>query len=315
MFSLFPELAKFGIDFVDIGCSGQLDNRWRPLFGFLNYTGFDPDEAECRRLAAIPSTYRSTRYIAHAICGEMGEATIHLTESPFCSSLLRPRHEWLCRFSYHHLFREVGESSVGCVTLDHLVDSDGLRADILKLDTQGLELPILRAAGRLLGNTFCVETETGYVQNYVGETVASEIDEFMRSNGFLLFDVILHREGRANHLASASRKQPLWCESLWMRDYLEQGTHGMPALQLDRARAVKALIICRSLGFPDFGLELAEYFRSLGLLSERESESLRKKATWTRGRGWSAGMLDCGVGALPNRVRRALHHALLRRLD
>lgn len=315
MLSLFPELAGHGIDFIDVGCSGQLDRKWGPLFALLNYVGFDPDEGECQRLSALPSTYRSARYLPYAVCGEMRQATIYLTESPFCSSLLKPRHEWLSRFSYRNLFREVGDASVECVTLDHLADSEDLRADILKLDTQGLELPILCASGTILDNVFCVETETGFVENYEGETVASAIDEFMRDHGFLLFDIIVHRVGRANHLAQASRKQPLWCESLWMRDYVGLAGHDMPTTHPDRAQAIKALFICRALGFPDFGFELAQYFRSCELLSQSEWSALSKRAIWTVAGGWCAGILDRGVRMLPNRIRRALYHTLLKWVD
>lgn len=280
MLSLFPEIEQRGIDFVDIGCSGGLDAKWERLFKVLNYVGFDPNEEECQRLSLLPSPYKSVRYMPYAIAGEVGQAVMYLTESPYCCSLLKPRHEWLRRFSYHNLFHEVGESKVDRVTLDYLAETKSLRADIIKLDTQGLELPILRSATEILRDTFCVETETGFVENYRGETVAAEIDTFMRQNGFLLFDITIHRIGRANRFAQQSRQQPLWCESLWLRDYLGQESWGITVPLPTREQAQKALFICMVLGFPDYGLELAEYFLSRDLLSHRELVLLSDSRLW-----------------------------------
>ena len=75
---------------------------------------------------------------------------LHLTEAPYCASLLKPRHRWLRRFSFPNLFHELGEAKVDCVALDYLAETEGLSADIMKLDTQGLEVPILRSTSRLL---------------------------------------------------------------------------------------------------------------------------------------------------------------------
>jgi FkbM family methyltransferase len=280
MLSTFPEIEQQGIDFVDIGCSGQMADKWRSLSRVLRYVGFDPNREECQRLSALSSPYKQTRYMPYAIGENVGEAVMYLTESPYCCSLLRPRHQWLRRFSYHNLFDVIGQSTVNCVTLDHLAETEGLRADIIKLDTQGLELPILRSASKVLPHTFCVETETGFVENYVGETVAAELDGFMRQNGFLLFDIRIYRVGRANRFAQRSRQQPLWCESLWMRDYRASESWDIAVPLPNRAQAIKALYICKTLGFPDYGFELTQYFHSKGLLSDRELTFLSDSRIW-----------------------------------
>lgn len=315
MLSLFPDIAQHGIDFLDIGCSGQLDPKWKPLFNVLNYVGFDPNKEECQRLSSLPSPYKESRYIPYAIAGDVGQAVMHLTESPHCYSLLRPRHEWLRRFSYHNLFNEVGESRVNCVTLDYLAETESLHADMMKLDTQGLELPILQSGTTLLESVFCVETEAGFVENYVGETVASKVDGFMRHKGFLLFDIKIRRIGRANHLGEQSRQQPLWCESLWLRDYLAAESWDIPVPRPSRLQAVKALYICRTLGFPDYGLELAEHFYSRGLLSDRERALLSTDAIWLGDAERAADLIGQLFRLLPSRLRRKLHKSLGSAID
>ena len=133
----------------------------------------------------------------------------------------------------------------------------------------------------MLKDTFCVELETGFVENYHGETVAAEADSFMRKRGFLLFDMTLHRVPRANQFAELSCQQLMWCQTLWMRDYLAAESWGINVPPPDREGALKALYICKALGFADYGFELAGYFRSRQLLAEDELASLSVKEAWT----------------------------------
>lgn len=248
------------IDFVDVGCSGFLDEKWSYLFPLLSFTGFDPNAEECKRLMNQSHPYKSARYLPYAIAGQQGTQTMYKTESIYCYSLLRPNQRWLDRFSFSDLHREVGTESVACTTLNALACDHDLEADIVKLDTQGLELPILRSGDKLLEKTFCVETETGFVENYIGETTYAQIDEFMRSKGFLMFDINVHPISRKNSLSDYGKHQPLYCEAVWLFDFIGQNK------KPDVEQALKALTICKALKYIDYGFELACYFRDLELI-------------------------------------------------
>lgn len=271
---LSKEINQYRIHFLDVGCSGALDQKWSELFPILSYTGFDPNADECKRLTAQPHPFKEARYLPYAIHKEKGTHVMYKTESIYCYSLLRPNHPWLNRFSFSDLFNETGTESVLCTTLNHLAQAEGLRADIMKLDTQGLELPILQSGDELLKNAICVETETGFMENYIGETTYAQIDEFMRSKGFLMFDISIHPVGRKNFLSEYGRHQPIWCESLWLFDFIGQKR------KPDREQAMKALSICRELKYPDYGFELAVYFKELGVLNSDELADLSKTESW-----------------------------------
>jgi len=276
--SLYPETTADGIAFVDVGCSGSVAPTWEKLFPLLVYTGFDPNADECLRLGALEHPFKSARYLPYAIAGQNGEQNLVITKSLYCSSLLRPNHVWLRRFTYADLFTEIGSEPVRCVTLDELAAQENLRADILKLDTQGMELPILQSGANILDGAFCVETETGFVENYVGETTYAQVDAFMRGHGFLMFDLTMHRIGRNNALAEHGRQQPMWCEAVWLRDFIGNGDAP------DRGQAIKSLIICQALEYYDYGLELAQYYRQHGIIDAKEFEKIEKVETWTPGR-------------------------------
>lgn len=58
--------------------------------------------------------------------------------------------------------------------------------DVLKIDTQGTELDVLRGAGHLLDSVLAVEMEVEFVPQYLGQALFSEVDQFMRQQGFTL---------------------------------------------------------------------------------------------------------------------------------
>lgn len=67
-----------------------------------------------------------------------------------------------------------------------------------------------------------VDIETGFSENYIGEIVYAQINEFMRCNNFLFFDIDTdHRISRDNIFKdSVQGEQILWCEVTWLKDYV-----------------------------------------------------------------------------------------------
>jgi len=274
-----------GINVVDIGASGQMDDRWISLSAYLNVTGFEPNWEECRRLNEGPSHHHSSRYLPFAISGEKGRFPLFKTKSIYCYSLLEPNLNWLRRLTqtFSSLFEIEGTEVIEAVRLSEIQELQGIDVDIIKLDTQGLELPILSNAGRLLDSAFLVETETGFVQHYFGETTFSQIDEFMRSKGFALFDMKSYRVERKTRLEqfAGNKAQLMWCEAIWLKDYpalLETGK--WKPEDMCRQRFLKIFVTCRELGFVDYALELAELLRKAGRFTPNEITELWAPQTW-----------------------------------
>jgi len=273
-----------GINFIDIGSSGSLDAKWKRLEPYINLTGFDPNAAECERMTALPHQFRRLQYLPYAISGDAGRYTLYKTNSIYCYSLLRPNMEWLRRFSYSDLFESAGEEQVDTLRLsdvDTLKDKD---IDIIKLDAQGMELPIISNTGSILDKSFFVETETGFLENYIGETTYAQMDTFMRSKGFLLFDINSNHRITRNNLfkeVSTDHAQILWCEATWLKDYVSLIKNGnLEPGDISREKAMKVLIIYALQGCLDFGFELAQLFNQLNLIDHNELKALENKNNW-----------------------------------
>lgn len=273
-----------GINFIDIGSSGNLNAKWRNIEPYINMIGFDPNAEECQRMSALPHNFRSLEYLPYAVAGDEQEHTLFKTKSIYCYSLLKPDTNWLNRFSFGDLFEIIGKEVIKSVLLSKIEALKNLDVDIIKTDTQGLELPILSNADDLLDKAFFVETETGFVENYKGETTYAEIDLFMRSKGFILFDLNTnHRIPRNNQFKyeATGSEQIMWCEATWMKDYVSLFEKGLINVNaVNREKALKVLILCSLQGCIDFGFELAVLFNQLNLLDSKDLTALKDKKGW-----------------------------------
>jgi FkbM family methyltransferase len=90
-------------------------------------------------------------------------------------------------------------------TLDTLCEEHELlhKKTFLKLDLQGAELDCLKGSTRLLESTIAILLETNILNYNIGSPVYRDVDNYLHSLGFRLFDIAqIHRlrDGRLNQL-------------------------------------------------------------------------------------------------------------------
>lgn len=275
------EDVKGGINLIDLGASGAVPPYWEKLAHLTNVIGFDPNKEECARLNTEESEFLSATFLPYAIAGESKSYTLYKTRNIYCWSLLQPNLSWLRRFNFSSLFEVESTEEISALALKDVDYLKDIEIDALKIDTQGLELPILKSSENILKNCILVETETGFSDNYLEETTFDQIAQYMRSNGFELFDINTnHRVPRSNNLArNAKKEQILWCEAIWLRDYCSKRECRN---NITREKALKALCIYANHGCYSFGVEMALHFAGLGLLTSEEIEALSNKpSSWS----------------------------------
>ncbi|MFK7974339.1 MAG: FkbM family methyltransferase [Rickettsiaceae bacterium] len=175
--------------YYDIGVRGGLINVWDELAkkNLIEAYGFDP---AIDHISSIAKRDKHVKYLPVAL-GEFNEKKrlIH-TFLPACSSFLEPNFELLQHYPARKIFEIVGESEVEVKTLDSLVDNKDIPApDIIKLDTQGFELSILKGGISTLKNIVCIEIEVQFKPMYIGQSLFFETKEFLEDNGFILRDL------------------------------------------------------------------------------------------------------------------------------
>ena len=278
------EVSSSGLNVIDIGSSGELNPKWDRIKKFINLIGFDPNAEECERMNAIKTSFRSAKYLPYAIGGKSSLQDFYITKNLYCYSFLEPNFKWLKRFSFSELFEIDNVQKIQVSTLAEVKELSGFDVDVIKCDTQGLEYQILSTSKEFLSRSFYLEIETGFTENYSGETTYAQIDQFLRQEGFLMFDInINHRIARKGPFENlkTGNEQILWAESTWLKDYCYLiSENKIDPRELNREKVLKVIILCSLMGCYDFGYELAVVFKDLGLIESSELQKLKEIAEW-----------------------------------
>ena len=104
--------------------------------------------------------------------------------------------------------------------------------------------------------------ESGFTRNYEEESVFWEINELMEARGFIMYEIFLNNVGRNNDQSAKGKRQPLWCQSIWLRDFI--GQKEIPTYCTARL----ALHITQMMKYYDFAKELQDYFINIGLIEK-----------------------------------------------
>lgn len=200
---------------LDIGARGDLAVRFRPVAGNTEVIGFEPDAAECKRLRdqLVAAGWRGARVLPYAVGETRAARPFYVTEAPELSSLLEPNPALATRQSW--AVKEVIQ--LPTTSLDDLVERGELpdRVDFIKVDTQGSELEILRSGERaLLANLLGAECEVEFAELYRGQPRFSEVELYLRDQGF---DLLLLEPAHIRSDFALARKRTSFADALFLR--------------------------------------------------------------------------------------------------
>lgn len=179
------------ISIVAVGCSwaGGKEKFYSLLNqGLASLVGFEPNPVEFGKLQEIAAEHNKSlgrecyKYFPYAI-GDGKLRTFHNLNDFLNSSILPPN------YAIHHYLETVpGEFDIKSVEIVQTIRLDEIKdigdVDYLYLDTQGFELTILENAQNLLKNSVVIHTEVCFVDLYQNQPLFSDIDIYLRRNGF-----------------------------------------------------------------------------------------------------------------------------------
>ena len=181
----------------DVGGRGGINQEWTAFGDQLQVYCFEPDEEECRRLAAAAPA--QVKYIPQALSDSKRTAALYEAKLAASTSLYKTRMDYFGRFLNSDNGITVGQRTVDVRPLDEVVKDYGVgRIDFIKLDAEGAELDILKggveaiAKGGILG----VLSEIRFHREINGSPPFAELDAFLRSRNFHLYDIDANRHSR-----------------------------------------------------------------------------------------------------------------------
>jgi hypothetical protein len=174
---------------VDIGASGEINAKWKPIAPYCVCVAFDADDREFQVQSTTGQGYRSLITVNRIVTAQpVDQAPFHLTASPFCSSLLQPNQAALAPWRFHDWFEVTRTVNLPATTLTEALAKAGCgRVDWFKTDTQGTDLRLfLSLPESMRAGVLAAEFEPGIMDAYEGEDKLSAVLSTLSSSGFWL---------------------------------------------------------------------------------------------------------------------------------
>ena len=196
---------------IDVGANmGQSWEEFRQSFPDATIHCIEPASEALIVLRDKVDGCRNTVVHDYALGGENGSQVLNVFSSQACNSLLR-RSCSVGAAVPEHLFKENGTEVIKIKTLESFAEQEGISSiDLLKVDTQGYDLEVLKGAGQFLNNKIVkyVRVELIWVNQYENQCDPLEVIGFLYASGFSLI-------GFYDAARDADTKSIKWCDALF----------------------------------------------------------------------------------------------------
>jgi FkbM family methyltransferase len=221
LLEFFPE--GFLINIVDIGAALGERPSYQGIVdaGRGRIIGFEPDEAECRRLNDL---YGAPHRFFPYFVGNGQPAVFHETNWNLTGSLFEPNNP-LSRY-FSNLDEVLQLKARHPVKTTRLDDIEGIEdVDFIKIDIQGGELMVFENAPRAMGQALMIQTEVEFVEIYRNQPMFSDVDAFCRRWGYQFHTFLGFGKRTFKPLLKTGDpfdgfNQVLWSDAVYARDWM-----------------------------------------------------------------------------------------------
>lgn len=186
---------------IDLGASGETLKEWRKISHYSHCIAFDADEREMAYIKKESKNWKKLNVVNKVISLENSTSTnFYLTSSPFCSSILEPDQELLSDWAFKDLFNFFESKIMSSTTLLTVLEKLGVnRIDWLKLDTQGIDLRILKSLDiNFIEKILVIDSEPGIIGAYKCEDKLHSLLAYFEGLPFWISDMIIKGSQRIN---------------------------------------------------------------------------------------------------------------------
>lgn len=164
----------------DIGAySGHWTEEMLELFPGGGYFLFEGQQSKQPLLASLAGKHPGKVNYSVGVLGAEDEKMVTFHEYETASSVLS-----------EHFETGAASSQAKLKKLDTaVIENDWPLPDLLKLDTQGYELEILRGGNKCMSHAEVILMEVSFIDIYQHAPLAHEVIHFMHVNGFILYDI------------------------------------------------------------------------------------------------------------------------------
>jgi FkbM family methyltransferase len=181
-------LAGLDFDFVvDVGANrGQFAWFARQQFHEARIVSFEPLTGPAKIFEKIFAGDPKVKLVRAAIAERNGTVIINVTDDDDSSSPL----EITAKQAEHFGSKIVTQCTAICGPLSHFIRTDDFGArNLLKIDTQGYELEVLKGSVDLLDRFDAIYCEVSYLELYKGQALATDVICYLSNKQFQLAGV------------------------------------------------------------------------------------------------------------------------------
>lgn len=185
---------KLRID-VGLSCDMGRSRRWINYIDDVFVLGFEPHPENCSELKKVLSSTRGGDrfYLVEAAVDNVEEPTTKefyafgwdiWPNNPGCSSLHKPIGRFEKSTEVIH--------QVEVISLEYILDN--LQYDVvevLKTDTQGNDLNVIKSLGKHIKNVVFIDSEYDESDDYENANTGEELDNYLKKNNFKKYQTVL----------------------------------------------------------------------------------------------------------------------------
>lgn len=253
---------------VDIGASGGIDPRWEKFSDYFIATLFEPDPREYETLKS--KCKKNAIVLNSALSDSIKDIEFHLCRKQQVSSVFLPNYNFLKKFPDVERFDVLKTIKIKVDTLDNQLKKNNMTdVDLIKIDTQGYELNILKGSTDALEKVIGLEIEVEFVPLYEKQPLFNEVDNYINKFGFELFDLKRYFWKRNCGQNFGNRKgQLVFGEAL----YFKNPEQILLMSEISEDKIIRSICIYLIYAYPDLAQILFKLAKKEGLLSKKISD-------------------------------------------
>ena len=224
---LYKEYKSNPLGFIDIGARGGPHEIILPFLSLSKIMSFEPDKTAATEIEN--KSWGDCKHIVEAtVLGDRnGDLEFFITSNPAASSIFEPNLPVVERYKLKQNYPTGNSEILNCTTLDCLIDqkhnSEDNLGEIIKIDTQGSELSILKGSESVLrSNTVALFVEVEFIPVYQNQPFFSEVEMYLRELGFSFygFDSLHFRSKKLINKKNAPfmKERVYWADAVFLKD-------------------------------------------------------------------------------------------------
>ena len=263
---------------VDVGARKGFEKHWNHYGDQINLIGFEPNKESYKECVEEKSNTQTT-YYPYALDISAGERDLYVTANISGCSLLKPNKNTIEKFGMEDHLTIMSIDKVQTIDLDTFTEQNNIEnIDFIKLDTEGTELNILKGSKNILKKSVLgLSIEVKFIKVNDDQPLFFEIDKYLRSLGFELYDLDINRSTRKTLAPYASVNldigQVLLAQALYLRDTATQLEVSRSHLRFwNKSKILKMTSIQELFNLPDCSIELIQKYESLGIFNNIQAK-------------------------------------------